>query len=100
MTIDETVAKIRQKNYELNIQNFKLMFNAQDNEYSTITKLFEYHDIIEAKNYIKIKYHTTDYDISAIDKAFVNEFFAYLQGFNRKDDKKQCTTNGALRFSL
>lgn len=115
MTIDETVAKIRQKNYELNIQNFKLMFNAQDNEYSTITKLFEYHDIIEAKkfrdntyvgykitknhliNYIKIKYHTTDYDISAIDKAFVNEFFAYLQGFNRKDDKKQCTTNGALR---
>lgn len=48
-------------------------------------------------NYIKIKYHTTDYDITTIDKAFVYEFFAYLQGFNRKDNKKLCTTNGALK---
>lgn len=115
MTIDETLIRIRNKNYPLNIENFKLMFKTQDNEYSTIAKLFEYHEIIEAKklcpntfvgykitrnhliNYIRIKYHTTDYDINAIDKAFVNEFFAYLQGFNRKDDKKLCTTNGALK---
>ena len=97
MAIDETLTRIRNKNYLLNIENFKLMFNAQDNEYSTISKLFEYHEIIETKklkkntfvgyritrnhliNYVKNKYHTTDYDISAIDKAFVNEFFAYLQ---------------------
>jgi len=115
MAIDETLTRIRNKNYLLNIENFKLMFNAQDNEYSTISKLFEYHEIIETKklkkntfagyritrnhliNYVKNKYHTTDYDISAIDKAFVNEFFAYLQGFNRKDNKKLCTTNGALK---
>lgn len=115
MTIDETLTRIRNKRYPVNIENFKLMFNAQENEYSTITKLFEYHEIIEKKkfrentfvgyritrnhliNYIKIKYHTTDYDITAIDKAFVYEFFAYLQGFNRKDNKKLCTTNGALK---
>lgn len=115
LTIDETLNRIRNKNYPLIIENFKLMFNAQDNEYSTISKLFEYHEIIETKNlrkntfvgykitrnhlinYIRIKYHTTDYDIAAIDKAFVNEFFAYLQGFNRKDCKKLCTTNGALK---
>ena len=115
MTIDETLTRIRNKRYPVNIENFKLMFNAQENEYSTITKLFEYHENIEKKkfrentfvgyritrnhliNYIKIKYHTTDYDITTIDKAFVYEFFAYLQGFNRKDNKKLCTTNGALK---
>lgn len=115
MNIDETVTKLRAKNYPLNIENFKLMFNAHENEYSTISKLFEYHEIIEKKkfrentfvgynitknhliSYIKIKYHTSDYDIAAIDKAFVNEFFAYLQGFNRQDKKKLCTVNGALK---
>lgn len=99
MTIDETLTRIRNKKYPVNIENFKLMFNAQENEYSTISKLFEYHEIIEKKkfrentfvgyritrnhliNYIRIKYHTTDNDITAIDKAFVYEFFAYLQGF-------------------
>lgn len=49
MAIDETLTRIRNKNYLLNIENFKLMFNAQDNEYSTISKLFEYHEIIETK---------------------------------------------------
>lgn len=115
MEIDETIKRIRNKKYPLNIENFKLMFYARENDYSTISKLFEYHEIIEKKkfrpntfvgynitrnhllNYIRIKYHTTDYDITAIDKAFVYEFFAYLQGFNRKDEKKLCTTNGALK---
>lgn len=49
-TIEETVTKIRQKNYALNIENFKLMYKAQDNEYSTISTLFDYHNVIEAKN--------------------------------------------------
>lgn len=115
MSIDETIKRIRNKNYPLNIDNFKLMFNAKEDDYSTISKLFEYHEIIESKkfcdntfvgynitrnhliNYIRIKFHTTDYDIKAINKAFVNEFFAYLQGFKRKDNKKLCTTNGALK---
>lgn len=113
--IEETVNKIRQKNYTLNIENFKLMYQAQDNEYSTISSLFEYHNILESKNlshssnvqygitlrhlqnFIRIKYRVSDYDINAIDKAFVQEFFAYLQGFRRMDDKKLCTINGALK---
>ena len=48
--IEETINKIRQKNYTLNIENFKLMYQAQDNEYSTISSLFEYHNILESKN--------------------------------------------------
>lgn len=48
--VEEAVTKIRQKNYTLNIENFKLMYLAQDNEYSTISSLFEYHDILESKN--------------------------------------------------
>ena len=31
ITIEDTVTKIRQKNYPLNIENFKLMFQTQDN---------------------------------------------------------------------
>ena len=114
-TIEETVNRIRKKNYVLNIANFKLMFKAQDNEYSTISALFDYHAIVEAKNlkpvtfvgyeitrnhilsFIRIKYNVTDLDIQAIDKVFVNEFFIYLQGFKRQDDKKLCNTNGALK---
>lgn len=113
--IEEAVIKIRQKNYSLNIENFKLMYLAQDNEYSTISSLFEYHDILESKNlshssnvqysitlrhllnYVRIKYRVSDYDINAIDKVFVQEFFAYLQGFRRLDDKKLCKVNGALK---
>lgn len=33
ITIEDTVIKIRQKNYPLNIENFKLMFQTQDNEF-------------------------------------------------------------------
>ena len=43
ITIEDTVTKIRQKNYPLNIENFKLMFQTQDNEFSTISTLFDYH---------------------------------------------------------
>lgn len=115
LQIEETCIKLRQKNYELNIENFKLMFQANDNEYSTIRTLFDYHMIIDGKNlsestrkqygvtlrhllsYVRIRYSVADYDISAIDKAFVNEFFAYLQGYKRHDDKKTCNVNGALK---
>lgn len=115
VSINETVAKLRQKNYVLNIENFKLMFKAQENEYSTITTLFNYHMIIEKKklsesscrqygitlkhlqNFIRIKYHVANYDITAIDKSFVFEFYAYLQGFKREDNKKLCNINGAIK---
>lgn len=115
LNIDEAVVKIRQKNYALNIENFKLMYRAQDNDYSTISTLFDYHEIMEQKNirassmvayritrkhllnYVRIKYHVADYDIAAIDKAFVYEFFAYLQGFKREDNIRLCVVNGALK---
>lgn len=115
LVIDETVTKIRLKNYDLNIENFRMLFKAQDNEYSTISTLFDYHAIIEKKNlrastfvgyevtrnhllkFIRIKYHVTDLDLRSIDKAFVNEFFAYLQGYKRTEDPRICTVNGAMK---
>ena len=114
ITIEDTVTKIRQKNYPLNIENFKLMFQTQDNEFSTISTLFDYHEIMEKKNlrastfvgyhvtkkhllnFIRIKYHVSDYDLTAIDKAFVYEFYAYLQGYKREGDTV-CAVNGALK---
>lgn len=113
--IDATIESITLKRYDLNIENFKLMYQAKDNEYSTLKTIFEYHMVIEGKNlsestkkqygvtlnhllkYVNIKYHISDYEISAIDKSFVKEFFAYLQGYKRKDDKKRCNINGALK---
>lgn len=113
--IENTLTKLKQKNYTVNIENFKLVYQAQENEYSTLTTLFRYHQITEAKNlshstnvqyaitlkhllnFVRIRYHVTDYDINTIDKAFVSEFFAYLQGFKRQDKKKLCTINGALK---
>ena len=104
ITIEDTIAKIRQKSYPLNIENFKLMFQTQDNEFSTISTLFDYHEIMEKKNlrtstfigyhvtkkhllnFIRIKYHVSDYDLAAVDKAFVYEFYAYLQGYRREGD--------------
>ena len=94
---------------------FKLMFQSEDNEYSTIKTLFEYHMIMEGKklsqstcyqygvtlkyllSYVRIKHKVADYDISIIDAAFVNEFFAYLQGYLRQDNMKRCDINGALK---
>lgn len=113
--IEETLSKLKQKGYVLNVENFKLMHQAQENEYSTISALFEYHSILESKkmakstnaqyqitlnhllSYVRIKYHVADYDINAIDKAFVQEFFAYLQGFKRQDDIRPCHVNGAIK---
>jgi len=115
LQIEETCNKLRQKNYPLNIENFKLMFQSEDNEYSTIKTLFEYHMIMEGKklsqstcyqygvtlkyllSYVRIKHKVADYDISIIDAAFVNEFFAYLQGYLRQDNMKRCDINGALK---
>ena len=114
ITIEDTIAKIRQKSYPLNIENFKLMFQTQDNEFSTISTLFDYHEIMEKKNlrtstfigyhvtkkhllnFIRIKYHVSDYDQAAVDKAFVYEFYAYLQGYRREGDTV-CAVNGALK---
>lgn len=45
---------------------------------------------------MRIKYHVADYDINAIDKPFVQEFFAYLQGY-RREGKIRCAVNGALK---
>lgn len=91
------------------------MFQSEDNEYSTIKTLFEYHMIMEGKklsqstcyqygvtlkyllSYVRIKHKVADYDISIIDAAFVNEFFAYLQGYLRQDNMKRCDINGALK---
>lgn len=112
--IEDTAQKILQKHYELNIENFKMQFKAQENEYSTIGKLFDYHEAIERKNlrpgsyrgyiitrkhlldFIHIKYRLSDYPIEAIDKAFVFEFFAYLQGY-RREGTIRCAVNGALK---
>ncbi|MBL3919079.1 tyrosine-type recombinase/integrase [Bacteroides thetaiotaomicron] len=115
LQIEETCNKLRQKEYPLNIENFKLMFQAEDNEYSTLKTLFEYHMIMEGKklsqstryqygvtlkyllSYVRIKHKVADYDINIIDTAFVNEFFAYLQGYLRQDNMKRCNINGALK---
>lgn len=114
MLISETIKKLHDKGYDLTIQNFRLTYQAHDNEYDTILRLFEYHEIIERKNlregtfrgycvtrkhlfdYIRIKYHVSDYSIMAIDKPFVQEFFAYLQGY-RREGTTRCNVNAALK---
>lgn len=113
--VEEAVRKIHQKGYELTMENFRLNYQAKDNQYSTLTTLFEYHSIIKSKslsastnrqykltlkhllNFVRIKYHVADYSIEAINKVFVQEFFAYLQGFMRQDKMKRCSQNGALK---
>lgn len=115
--IEETVRKLHDKGYELNVQNFKLTYQAQENEYDTIARLFDYHEIIDRKNlkdgsyrgyiitrkhlldYVRIKYHLSDYKITAIDKPFVQEFFAYLQGY-RREGIIRCQVNGALKHIM
>lgn len=119
--IDDTTIKVEEarqsilaKGYALTIDNFRLCYQAEENEYTTISKLFDYHAIIDRKNltegsymgyivtrrhlmnYVRIKYHTADYNITAIDKSFVQEFFAYLQGY-RREGNTVCHTNGALK---
>lgn len=114
LLIDETVRRLRDKGYELTLQNFKLTFRARENEYDTLSRLFDYHEIIDRKNlregsyrgyivtrkhllnYIRVKYHLSDYKIAAIDKPFVQEFFAYLQGY-RREGTVRCAVNGALK---
>ena len=114
LLIDETVRKLHDKGHELTVQNFRLTYQARENEYDTIRRLFDYHEIIDRKNlregsyrgymvtkkhlldYIRIKYHLSDYKITAIDKPFVQEFFAYLQGY-RREGTIRCGVNGALK---
>lgn len=113
--VEEAIRKIHQKGYELSMENFRLNYQAKDNQYSTLTSIFEYHSIIKSKNlssstnrqykltlrhllnFIRVKYNVSDYAIEAINKVFVQEFFAYLQGFMRKDKQKRCNQNGALK---
>lgn len=112
--IAETEQKLLQKGYDYSIENFRLMLKAKENEYSTIDKLFEYHAAVEKQHlrpgsyrgyivtrkhlldFIRIKFHVSDYAIEAIDKAFVYEFFAYLQGY-RREGTIRCAVNGALK---
>lgn len=114
LLIDETVRKLHDKGHELTVQNFRLTYQARENEYDTIRRLFDYHEIIDRKNlregsyrgyivtkkhlldYVRIKYHLSDYKITAIDKPFVQEFFAYLQGY-RREGNIRCAVNGALK---
>lgn len=97
------------------MENFRLNYQAKENQYSTLTTIFEYHRVIKGKNlsastnwqyertlkhllnFVRIKYNVSDYAIEAINKPFVQEFFAYLQGFMRQDEKKRCSQNGALK---
>lgn len=112
--VNETISRILSKGYDLNVHNFRTMYQAKEQEYSTIRKIFDYHEIIDRKNlrpgsyqgyiitrkhlidFIQIRFHVTDYKLEAIDKAFVTEFFAYLQGYNRPG-KIRCKVNGALK---
>ncbi len=113
--VDDTIFRLQRKNYPITCANFRLHYQAHECEYNTISKLFEYHLIIDGKNlssssirqynitkryllnYVCLKYHLNDFDINAIDKAFVNEFFAYLQGYRRAETDKPCHINGALK---
>lgn len=114
-TIDSVLERIQVKGYTLTLENFKMFYRAVNNEYSTLDRLFEYHMATRGgkmrastvKNYqgtrnhlahyVRTKYHIVDYDIRAIDKNFINEFYAYLQGFLREDNMRRCTANGARK---
>lgn len=113
--IEDTLSKLRKKNAELNVKNFRLAFEDDKREYSTITALFEYHRIIDGKSltdstlllyevterllmrFIRIRYRVSDYRVEAIDKPFIMEFYAYLQGFRREGAARVCTVNGAMK---
>lgn len=114
LQVEQTISQLAEKGREISITNFRSFFETVDKQYSTISRLFDYHEIVDRKNlrpgsfrgyivtkkhvmqFIRIRYHTTDYDIENIDKAFVTGFFAYLQGFNRPGTIR-CQVNGALK---
>lgn len=113
--IEDTLNKLRKKEAEINVRNFRLTFEDDKNEYSTLSALFEYHRIIDGKNlepstnllyevterlllrFVKTRYRLSDYMVDAIDKAFVMEFYAFLQGFKREGATRVCTVNGAMK---
>ena len=113
--IARAISRIKQVNQPLTIDNLKLQLSATTTEYSTIGKLFDYHLIVDGAqlkevtkrsyqttvnhllHYVEIRYQLVDYNITAIDKSFVQEWFAYLQGYLRTDDHKRCTVVGAVK---
>lgn len=113
--VDDALERLRRKNAPVNLQNFKIAFNDDRNDYSTIKALFEYHRIIDGKNltdstmllyevterlllrFVRIRFRLSDIKVEAIDKAFVMEFYAYLQGFKREGAARVCTVNGAMK---
>lgn len=113
--IEDTLRQLRKKNAEIDIKNFRMTFEDDKSEYSTLTALFEYHRIIDGKSlepstnllyevterlllrFVKVRYKLSDYKVDAIDKAFVMEFYAYLQGFKREGAARLCTVNGAMK---
>ncbi len=113
--IDDTLAKIKTKNQPITVEAFKAYFREEVNEYDTMLSLFDYHAVIEKRNisestmklyavtknhvrkFIKIKYHTSDIEISYITKSFIKEFFAYLQGYKRDPNEKVCQNNAAIK---
>lgn len=99
--VQEAIDRVQVKGQELNIENIRLNLYSQENEYNTISRLLTtmksstekpsrrklprlYHHQKHLLDYVRIKYHVADYDINAIDKPFVQEFFAYLQGYRRE----------------
>lgn len=113
--VNAAIDKLQAKGYPLSIENFKLIYRAVDNDFSTIDKLFDYFLATGGNKlrpstlksytatrrhlaaFVMLRYHISDFDITAIDRNFVNEFYAYLQGYLRQDNKRQCTENGALK---
>lgn len=113
--IQKTADRLQAKGYPLTIENFRLLYDAAESDVTTINKLFDYflatngHKLRPStlKNYAATRHHLneyvltrysiTDFDITAIDKHFVNEFYAYLQGYLRPDDRRRCTENGSLK---
>lgn len=113
--IEQAIKRIQQRVLPVTIENLKLQLTAQNTEYSTISKLFEYHAVIEGThlseatllsyqttvkhllNFIRIRYQLADYNIAAIDQAWVQEWYAYLQGYLREDSQKRCHVNGAVK---
>lgn len=112
--IADCVSQMMKAGIEINILNFRLQYESQGNDYDSLLKLFEYHRIIErnhltegsfrgyavtenhVKKFLRIRYRCADIRLEKVDKAFVYDFYAYLQGY-RREDGIECDVNGALK---
>lgn len=51
--VQEAIDRVQVKGQELNIENIRLNLYSQENEYNTISRLFDYHEIIDRKTFAK-----------------------------------------------